>query len=152
MLDWALSISLSWWLVGALAIAWLWLFESSFREDRQLRTTISKLELKIFDGERRQKGVDALWDARTKGIKLREEVITEAQLPSWVCKWEKWKGEVLAAAAQVNHNLERYLEYLDQCPPIPGGLHIVNDEHRKFITAGTEMLLRMQEFLEREIK
>ena len=148
-----LSIHFSWWVTGALVIGVAWLFESSFREARDENAAIADLRSQLYDRAKRQTAIDELWRLRAAGIILRNEEITDQQFPDWDKRWHRWRDDVWGKADLINPNLKNWLEYLDQARPPPSrNTPYRNPDHQRLVTIGSEMLLRMQEFLEREIK
>ncbi len=152
MIDWFLGIPFAWWCAGTLLIALLWLFESSYREDRDARKEITRLKLELHNGAKRQAAIDRLWALRAEGIKIRNEMVQLPDFADYHTRWHDWRARTWAEAHTVNPNLKHWLEYLDQLgPPPKRDDPYCNLEHKKLVEAGSETLVRLQRFLEGEI-
>ena len=116
-----------------------------------------ELEEKIDDRERRQLALNKLWRLRSDGIALRNKPITtEAEFVDWQRRYEEWRENILRAAEERSVNLREWLDRLERMGAPPSGLTFYFDdtgesEHRRLVGIMTEMLVRLQKHLEKDL-
>jgi hypothetical protein len=99
-----------------------------------------------------EKAMDQLLLLRKVGISHRNRKLSsEDEFTEWRTSFETWRQDVVASAKILSPSLENLLSHLDQMRPIPSDLPIFNDEHGRLVTFMSEMLLRMQQFLEKHV-
>jgi hypothetical protein len=115
-------------------------------------TEIAALKRTIVDKEARQAAMARLWTLRKEGVELRNEAIVMPGCPDWKRRYESWHDRVMADAKIVSLNLCAWLETLDRVRPSPQRMPTAAcEEHRLLRDCQSEILLRMQEFLQAEM-
>jgi hypothetical protein len=115
-------------------------------------TEIAALKHTILDREARQAAMARLWVLRKEGVELRNEAIAMPGFPDWKRRYEHWHSKVIADAKLVSPNLCAWLDTLDQVRPPPALLpRAACEEHRLLRDCQSEILRRMQEFLQAEM-
>ena len=121
--------------------------------DDEAAERIAALQKKLFDRGARQAAIDKLWKLRATGVQLRNKLVSPLDYDKWYGEWKSWRAEVLEQAMKVSPNLHAWLDTLDRvrpgpllsAPPANDGDH-VRDRNNM-----SEVLLRMQEFLQAEM-
>jgi class 3 adenylate cyclase len=90
-----------------------------------------------------------LWLVRKAGIVIRNKLIQAHELPAWIEAYEAWRAEVLKLAEVISADLYSHLETLNEVRPPPGNLSCVNDEHEHLVAVMSEILRRLDTYLER---
>jgi hypothetical protein len=71
--------------------------------------------------------------------------------PDWKRRFEDWRNAVMADAEIVSPNLCAWLDTLDQVRPAPRLPQAACEDHRNLRDCQSEILLRMQGFLQAEM-
>lgn len=123
---------------------------------------IADLENILDDREAQQNALNRLWALRSEGIAQRnEQIVSEAQFVNWERRYVDWRARVLDAAEQKSANLREWLRRLERMGRPPAGLnyyvgedpvtgHPVH-EHRRLAGIMTEILVRLQRHLEKDL-
>lgn len=99
-----------------------------------------------------QNAKDRLIELRSTGIAHRNKLVTDTpQLVAWVAVYEAWRIDVLNSAAVLSSGLKSLLERLDQMEPIPQNLTTYNSEHHRLVNMMSEILKRLQSYIEKEV-
>jgi len=115
-------------------------------------TEIAALKRTILDREARQAAIARLWGLRKEGVELRNEAIAMPGFPDWKRRYEHWHNRVMADAKLASPNLCAWLDTLDRVRPPPARLpSAACEEHLLLRNCQSEILLRMQEFLQAEM-
>jgi hypothetical protein len=117
----------------------------------QSDTEIAALRRTILDREARQAATARLWELRKQGVEMRNEAISKAAFPDWKRRYEHWHSRVMADAKIVSPNLHAWLDTLDRVRPAPRLPTAACEEHLLLRNCQSEILLRMQEFLQAEM-
>lgn len=124
-----------------------------YDEKALLLDRVSNLERQIFDREKRQEAISRLWEVRSEGVHLRNRLISgPEEFEGWMSEYEGWASNLLTEAERVSPNLKKWLETLDQVRKPPNFRNVsLDDIHQKQRADMSEMLLRVQEFLEADM-
>lgn len=161
------QLSAQWMIILAL-IVWVGLvflvnlFLSPLELQKEADAKIFELEGKIDDRERRQLALNKLWQLRSDGIALRNTpVTTEAEFMDWRRRYEEWRENTLQAAEERSVNLREWIKRLERMGPLPNGLTIYveeaddngvqKSEHYRLARIMTEILVRLQKHLEKDL-
>jgi hypothetical protein len=117
----------------------------------ELEVERNELDQKLDNRERRRVAISKLWELRARGVKHRNKEIAVATVPKWHKEFVAWKTEVYEQAEQVSHGFRAWLEVLDRMRREPGLPPAANKEHLRYRHFMSEMLFRMQEFLQAEM-
>jgi hypothetical protein len=91
-------------------------------------------------------------DLRSEGISLRNRPVAgEPNYAAWKTELDGWLSRVYSTAEKINKTLRTYLERLDRVGPPPGGIPVVSAEHARWIGIASEVLVRMQRYIEKDI-
>lgn len=113
---------------------------------------IKALELKLDNKRARQQAMARLWALRAEGTNMRNEKISPTEAATWQQKYEEWRKRVLSEAETVSPNFRAWLETLDRVRLGPSDLPpAATSDHNKSRSIQSEILLRMQEFLQAEM-
>ena len=95
-----------------------------------------------------------LWALRAEGTEMRNQKVVGANAAvEWMTRFENWHQRVLAEARTVSPNLRAWLATLDhRVRPGPIDLpQAATPEHNTQRSCQSEILLRIQEFLQAEM-
>jgi len=141
---WASILGLIAW-VGLIFILNLVLSPLSLQKEADNK--IAKLEKVIYDREKRQKAIDKLWEFRSNGISIRNDMLKpDAIYIAWKPRFSSWRDELLSEAEKISPNLKQWLERLDLMRD-----KAVQISQHKDVQIMSEILARLGEFLEGEI-
>jgi hypothetical protein len=118
-----------------------------------LAAEIASLKLMLSDREARNKAIGALWELRKRGVEIRNrEILDTDTLREWRVEQEAWRQEVFVEAEKVSANLRAFLTTLDRMREPPTyTARSLTQKHDKIRHILSEILLRMQEFLEADM-
>ena len=92
-----------------------------------------------------------LWQLRSFGISLRNrELAGEEEYHAWKQELEVWLAQVYEQTGKINPNLRAYVERLDRTRPAPV-MRVVNSEHARWVRIASEVLSRLQEYLQGQL-
>jgi len=144
------------WAVAA--VLGLRLLLAPFRLAKEDAGQIAALKLAVHDKDARQKALDQLWALRKIGVGLRNEPVEEATMESWLRRQNEWRQSVYEAAGGVSINLRNHLEILNEVGAAPAPslaapyvLRIKNQLHLHFVTIISEILRRLERYLEKDL-
>jgi hypothetical protein len=87
--------------------------------------------------------------ARKAGVGIRNETIrNDGEFEDWSRRYGLWREEILAAAAKLSPMLHDRLETLNEMGGIPGNVAIFSPEHRRHVAIISEILRRVDRYLE----
>jgi hypothetical protein len=114
---------------------------------------IAALKTKLNNREARQSAMARLWALRAEGTEMRNQKVVGANAAvEWMKRFENWHQRVLAEARTISPNLHAWLATLDRLRPGPIDLpQAATPEHNTQRSCQSEILLRMQEFLQAEM-
>jgi len=114
---------------------------------------IAALKTKLNNREARQSAMARLWALRAEGTEMRNQKVVGANgAAEWMKQFENWHQRVLAEARTISPNFHAWLATLDRVRPGPIDLpQAATAEHNKERSCQSEILLRMQEFLQAEM-
>jgi hypothetical protein len=114
---------------------------------------IAALKTKLSDREARQSAMARLWALRAEGVAMRnQKVVGASAAMEWRMQFENWHQRVLAEAQTISPNFRAWLDTLDRVRPGPTDLpQAATPEHNTQRSCQSEILLRMQEFLQAEM-
>ena len=115
---------------------------------------IDRLTTELDDKVGRQEALNELWRLRSYGISLRNTpVVSVWGLMVWSGKFHLWRLEVLEKAEAISVNLRNWFERLDRVNQPPSlGFRPFSGRHGTEIRNMSELLLRMQVFLEKDLR
>lgn len=99
----------------------------------------------------RQAALNDLWKLRRKGVELRNQHIELAGIPDWENDFKVWQSEVFAAAEIASVHLRNHLEILNEVSRPPDNVNPVSKYHFRLLSHMSEMLRRMEKYLERDL-
>jgi len=118
----------------------------------EAETKVEELEEVLYSKERRQEAISRLWNLRKEGVVHRNQHLTKKnEFPVWEQGFEAWRQRTLDEAGKVSVNLQSWLDTLDRVREPPALPPAVCGEHHKLRRFMSEMLSRMEEFLEAEM-
>jgi hypothetical protein len=129
------------------------LFVAPFQIFRDTEAQRQKLERALDDRKIRQRTLNLIWDLREKGVQIRNEF--PVNFLDWHRRFEEWRKSVLDAAGVLSVNLRRHLQTLNETHGYPtdiqlvGGVH--DGEHKLDLSVISEMLRRLEKYLERDL-
>lgn len=127
-------------------------FISPYSMYRELETRNNALEKRLFDKEARQRAISQLWQLRAEGVRIRnEDVFRHKNEADWQARYNDWRQRVYEEAGKISANLEAWLTTLDRVRPGPASRPAVSPDHLRDRNNMSEILLRMQEFLQAEM-
>ncbi len=114
---------------------------------------IAVLKMKLNNKEARQQAMARLWALRAEGTTMRNETVVGVNAASaWKKKFEDWRQRVLAEAQTISPNFSAWLDTLDRVRPGPSDLpQAATQDHNTLRSCQSEILLRVQEFLQAEM-
>jgi len=114
---------------------------------------IAALKTKLNNREARQSAMARLWALRAEGTDMRNQKVVGANAAAqWVKQFENWHQRVLAEARTISPNFHAWLATLDRVRPGPNNLpQAATPDHNTQRSCQSEILLRMQEFLQAEM-
>jgi hypothetical protein len=120
---------------------------------READNEIATLKTKLRDREARQSEMARLWALRADGVAMRnQKVVGASAAVEWIKQFENWHQRVLAEAQTISPNFHAWLAILDRVRPGPTDLpQAATPEHNAQRSFQSEILLRMQEFLQAEM-
>jgi hypothetical protein len=120
---------------------------------READNEIATLKTKLRDREARQSAMARLWALRADGVAMRnQKVVGASAAVEWIKQFENWHQRVLAEAQTISPNFHAWLAILDRVRPGPTDLpQAATPEHNAQRSFQSEILLRMQEFLQAEM-
>jgi hypothetical protein len=119
---------------------------------QEAETEIAGLKTKLNNREARQQATARLWALRAEGTAMRNEKITADAAEAWKRRFEDWRERALAEAQAISPNLRAWLDTLDRVRPGPANLpQAATPEHNTLRSCQSEILLRMQEFLQADM-
>jgi hypothetical protein len=131
-------------LVG-LGTAPYWLYHDLEQDRNKLRAALDNRAV-------RRQAIAELWRLRREGVEHRNQGIELAALAGWLEAYEAWRAEVLSQAGIVSEGLQAWLETLDRMGSPPQlSSQSANPDHQHKRTIMSEILVRMQAFLEAEM-
>jgi len=94
-----------------------------------------------------------LWALRAEGTAMRNQKVVGTNAASeWMKQFEDWHQRVLAEAQTISPNFHAWLSTLDRVRPGPTDLpQAATPDHNTQRSCQSEILLRMQEFLQAEM-
>lgn len=112
---------------------------------------VAKLQTLLDERTGRVAAIADLAELRKLGVAHRNS--SPVELPdgftAWQWGYENWRERVLEAAGRVSMSLKYRLEVLDQMRP-PPTMPVMHPHHGKLVQIISEILLRIDEFLEKE--
>lgn len=150
-------------LVAFAGLVFVWnLILSPWQLQKEADKKITELEKVIDDREAQQRVLNRLWELRSEGISIRNESIrSEAQFTEWQRRYKEWRENILEAAGKRSENLREWLSRLERMQSPPGGLEFFvgedpvtgmpDYEHKRLASIMTEILVRLQKHLERDL-
>lgn len=144
-----LSIPFAWWLVGLLLIVIGWLFEASYRDARTSSGTIASLRSELDNRARVQEALNRLWSLRKNGVEIRNRTISQFAIEPWLAEAREWRQAVYAVSDIVSPNLRNWLETLNEIEGAPDGVVIVGFLHGHELKILSEILRRLDHYLEK---
>lgn len=129
--------------IGALTAPY-WLY-------RKLENEKNLLAAKLNNRDARQKSIARLWHLRAEGVEHRNKAIGPSDETAWIKDFENWRARVLADAGVISLNLQAWLTTLDRVRPGPNLAPPVSNAHSSCRGNMSEILFRLQEFLEAEM-
>jgi hypothetical protein len=114
---------------------------------------IAALKTKLNDREARQSAMARLWALRDEGVAMRnQKVVGASGAVEWIKQFEIWHQRVLAEALTISPSFRALLATLDRVRPGPTDLpQAATLDHNVKRSCQSEILLRMQEFLQAEM-
>jgi len=114
---------------------------------------IAALKTKLNNREARQSAMARLWALRAEGTAMRNQKVVGTNAASeWMKQFEDWHQRVLAEAQTISPNFHAWLSTLDRVRPGPTDLpQAATPDHNTQRSCQSEILLRMQEFLQAEM-
>jgi hypothetical protein len=114
---------------------------------------IAELKTRLNNRETRQNAMARLWALRAEGVEMRNKKIVGADAASeWIKRFQHWHQRVLAEAQTISPNFHAWLATLDRVRPGPTDLpQAATPDHNTQRSCQSEILLRMQEFLQAEM-
>lgn len=146
-----------WWagIVAVLALiplVFLWnLLFAPAQLQKEADVEIKKLKLEIENKEAKQSVLNILWDLRRQGVKIRNKEIQFNTKKEWNDAFEEWHKSVLSESKKINVNLHNWLEVLDETHGRPFNVIIWGDDDELKIRVASEILRRMQRYLEKDL-
>lgn len=99
----------------------------------------------------KQAALTRLWELRSDGISLRNRPLSnESDYKSWKSDIDMWLAQVYEQAEKVSPNLRAYVERLDRTRT-PPTLNVVSQEHARWVRIASEVLSRLQEYLQKQL-
>jgi len=135
-------------------ILFLWnLVTAPAKLQQEADNEIAALKTKLNDREARQSAMARLWALRAEGTAMRNQKVVGANAAvEWTKQFENWHQRVLAEAQTISPNFHAWLATLDRVRPGPIDLpQAATPEHNVQRSCQSEILLRMQEFLQAEM-
>jgi hypothetical protein len=111
----------------------------------------NNLASKLDNRERRRAAIRKLWELRKTGVNIRNRTIAVATHPKWHRDYKSWIDEVLKNAEDVSYGLRAWLDTLDHVRLEPRLPAPVNKDHGHTRRNMSEVLSRLQEFLQTEM-
>lgn len=118
---------------------------------RDVETRNNVLEKRLFDKEARQNAISKLWELRAEGVQIRNESVPAGDTADWEARYNDWRERVYGEAGKISSILEAWLRTLDQVRPGPNLGTAASVDHLRDRGNMSEILLRMQEFLQAEM-
>lgn len=122
-----------------------------YQSDLAKLDKIAVLEKKIYDRDVRQQIYARLWELRKEGVEIRNQPVTQDTFQGWKGRFERWHEQVLNQAKMLSLNFHAWLFTLDRTRPEPSTSQAANEEHLTLRRVQSEILLRLQEFLQAEM-
>lgn len=117
---------------------------------RETDAEIDSLKSRLERKDMREAAMARLWGLRAEGTQLRNEAVNDYGV--WKANFEGWHERVLKEAETVSKNLRAWLNTLDRVRPGPSRLPpAANSEHNILRSSLSEILLRLEEFLQAEM-
>jgi hypothetical protein len=140
-------------LIAFFVLIFVWNFIVAPSElQKEADDQIETLKLKLDNRKARQQAMARLWALRAEGTNMRNEKISRSEVANWQHKYEDWRTRVLSEAEKVSLNFRAWLETLDRIRPGPSDLpQAATPDHNRLRSVQSEILLRMQEFLQAEM-
>jgi hypothetical protein len=118
----------------------------------ELEAEKNSLAARLDNREARQHAIARLWQLRAEGVPHRNKGITAEEQEKWAKEYEDWRSRVLAEAGVVSANFQAWLTILDRVRPGPAPSVLpTSNEHASLRNIMSEILLRMQEFLQADM-
>lgn len=99
----------------------------------------------------RRSAIAKLWELRATGVEHRNKNIERDDVAQWVRTFDVWREDVLAHAGTVSDGLNAWLTTLDRVRPPPDLAPPASADHKHYRGIMSEILLRMEEFLQAEM-
>jgi hypothetical protein len=146
-LDWRIPL----WALGTITVfrivaAPYWILEADTAK-------ISELSKALNDKEAKDEALKQLWALRRNGVVLRNQQLhDDDEFSSWNKEYKDWRRAVLFHAGVISANLEHRLETLNEVGEPPDiGSPYRGSAHKQAVSVMSEMLRRMERFLEEEL-
>ena len=150
VVQWGVITTITAWLIIFLTRL---LFVAPFQTFRETDAQRQKLKRKLDDRELRQRTLNQIWDLREEGVRIRNEF--PVNFPVWHRRCEEWRESVLDATGVLSVNLRRHLQTLNETHGYPTDIQIVggvhDGEHKLDLSVISEMLRRLEKYLERDL-
>jgi hypothetical protein len=128
------------------------LVSAPYRIFRELEDESEALSARLFNRQLRQQAMSQLWGFRAEGVGLRNQHVVAGEYGEWNRRYHLWLELVYAEARLISLNLEAWLRTLDRVRPPPLLSDTpANEEHARDRQNMSEVLLRLQEFLQAEM-
>jgi hypothetical protein len=143
--------------VAGLLLVFIVLFSWNFltapsKLQQEADNEIAALKTKLNNREARQSAMARLWALRAEGTEMRNQKVVGSDAGEWIRQFENWRQRVLAEARTISPNFHAWLATLDRVRPGPIDLpQAATPEHNTQRSCQSEILLRMQEFLQAEM-
>jgi hypothetical protein len=134
--------------VATLVVAF---FISTLLDVSGIGTAQQRFRKTIIDKEARQEAISRLWQLRAEGVQIRNEHVVLANVADWQARYNGWCKRVYAEAGKISSNLDAWLWTLDQVRRGPQLDPAASTDHLRDRGFMSEILLRMQEFLQAEM-
>jgi|tagenome__1003787_1003787.scaffolds.fasta_scaffold20986429_3 hypothetical protein len=144
--------------IATLLLVFIFLFLWNFltapvKLQQEADNEIAALKTKLNNREARHSAMARLWELRAEGTEMRNQKVVGANAAvEWMGQFENWYQRVLAEARTISPNFHAWLATLDRVRPGPIDLpQAATSEHNTQRSCQSEILLRMQEFLQAEM-
>jgi len=157
--DYYLGIPVKWIpalvLAGLFLITFLWgALRAPYKIFQKEHAKRLEIEDKLSERETDQAALTRLWELRADGVTHRNKQLAhDHEVKQWIEDFWRWREEVLAQAEKVSKNLAASLETLDRVRPPPVyPLSFRDPEHKRLYGIMSEILSRMYEFLQADMR
>lgn len=146
---WSLIIALGAFFVLVLVLNFL---AAPANIQRETDAEVERLRAQLDRRDLRDAATARLWELRAEGTQIRNEAVSSDDYGTWEAKYNGWNEKVLKEAETISKNLKAWLVTLDHVRPSPKDLPPpVNPQHHKWRQCLSEVLLRLEEFLQADM-